>query len=126
MLAYRMLLTTIHCVHDQTENYALNNVSLDNVNLSSVDTTTQSQTAHFYVFCKKPCATMAPGKLRVQYSDCKNRSFVLFTVPSGWDDVLTPNRIYGRCNNCGGNTAKFFFKCANHETQDDDLSIPLT
>ena len=102
-------ITTIHSVQsDQAENYSLNNVSLDNVNLSAVDPTTQSQRTHFYVFCREPCAAMARGKLHVQYSECKNTSFMLFSTPSGRDCVLTTNHMYGRCNDCGENTAKFF------------------
>ena len=34
--------------------------------------------------------------------------------------------MHGRCSDCGGDTAKFYFKCANHKTDDDDeLPIPL-
>ena len=100
--------TTIHCVQsDQAENYSLSNVSLDNVNLSAVDNHTKPENTLF-VFCRKPCAAMAPGKLCVQCSECKNTSFMLFSAPSGWDDVLTTNHMYGRCNDCGENTAKFF------------------
>lgn len=50
---------------------------------------------------------------------------MLFSAPSGWDDVLTTNHMYGRCNDYGENTAKIFFKCANHKAEGDDLSIPL-
>ena len=34
----------------------------------------------FYVYCKKPCGAMAPGKLRVRCADCKDTSFVLSGV----------------------------------------------
>ena len=40
----------------------------------------ESQETHFYVFCKKPCGAMAPGKLRVRCYNCKNSSFVLDRV----------------------------------------------
>ena len=119
--------TTIHCLHgNQVQQSSTIGVPLDKVNLSVVGSApAENERTDFYVFCNKPCAAMAPGKLCVQCSECKNRSFVLFKFPSGWDDVLTPSRMHGRCRDCGGDTAKFYFKCANHATADDDLAIPL-
>ena len=118
--------TTIHCLHGNQAQQSLTiDVPPDKVNLLDDSTAAENERTHFYVFCNKPCAAMAPGKLHVQCSECKNRSFVLFKAPSGWDDVLTPSRMHGRCSDCGGNTGKFYFKCANHATPDDDLAIPL-
>ena len=118
--------TTIHCLHgNQAQKSSTVDVPLDKVNLSVDSVAAESQRTHFYVFCDRPCAAIAPGKLHVQCSECKNRSFVLFKTPSGWDDVLTPSHVHGRCSDCGGNTAKFYFKCENHKTRDDDLAIPL-
>ena len=34
----------------------------------------------FYVYCKRPCAGIAPGKLRVRCADCKDASFLLLVV----------------------------------------------
>lgn len=34
----------------------------------------------FFVYCKSPCKSMKPGKLRVRCADCKDEAFVLTTV----------------------------------------------
>ena len=34
----------------------------------------------FFVYCKRPCAKMTPGKLRVRCADCKSSSFELTQV----------------------------------------------
>ena len=116
--------TTIHCIHGDLLEHSID-VPPDKVDLSVIDSGTGSNKVHFYVFCNKPCGAMVPGKLRVQCSECKNKSFVLFEPPSGWDDVLNLGRMHGRCSDCGGDTAKFYFKCSYHSSSDDDLAIPL-
>ncbi|KAK3574013.1 hypothetical protein QTP86_034352 [Hemibagrus guttatus] len=47
--------------------------------------------------------------------------------PSGWDDVLLPDRIHGVCQSehCHGRVAEFYLKCAAHPTCDDDTSVAL-
>lgn len=118
--------TTIHCLHgDQEQPSSPNMIPLDKINFLRIDEVAENQRVQFYVFCDKPCAAVAPGKLRVKCSECKSKSFVLFKAPCGWDDVLIPNRIHGRCSDYGGDTASFYFKCANHQTADDNLAIPL-
>lgn len=89
--------------------------------------TTRNPQHRFYVYCKKPCGAMAPGKLRVRCANCKDTSFVLRKGPGSWDDVLRPRRLQGHCNRegCDGTDAEFFFKCANHPTADTDECVAL-
>ena len=101
------------------------------MNLSSIEPTSPvsmtAQKNQFYVYCKKPCNGMRPGKIRVRCAECKDTSFVLTQGPSNWKDVLTPRHISGRCNNggCKGDVAEFYFKCAMHLTSTEDTSVPL-
>lgn len=87
-----------------------------------------SQADHrFYVYCKKPCADMAPGKLRVRCAHCKDSSFVLTHGPGSWEDVLQSGKLHGQCNNdmCGKHDAEFYFKCATHPTGEREDSVAL-
>jgi parkin len=81
----------------------------------------------FFVFCKKPCKAMTPGKLRVRCATCKGGSFVLERGPGGWDDVLTPRKLKGQCytDTCRGTDAEFFFKCSRHPTTADEQCVAL-
>jgi parkin len=81
----------------------------------------------FFVFCKKPCKAMTPGKLRVRCATCKGGSFVLERGPGGWDDVLTPKKLKGQCytDTCRGTDAEFFFKCSRHPTTADEQCVAL-
>lgn len=122
--------STLHCVRGNfTANVEMQRSSrpVHKVPLGSIEPSAESQKTHFYVFCKKPCGAMAPGKLRVRCSQCKDSSFVLDRGPGGWEDVLTPRHMRGQCHsgNCRGTTAEFYFKCGNHQTLDDDSSVPL-
>ncbi|XP_013400387.1 E3 ubiquitin-protein ligase parkin isoform X2 [Lingula anatina] len=82
---------------------------------------------HYYIFCKNECKKVCAGKLRVRCSKCKQGSFRLEQEPSCWDDVLKPGRIMGVCEekDCSGDTAEFFFKCANHSSTEDESSVVL-
>ncbi|XP_036074324.1 E3 ubiquitin-protein ligase parkin isoform X2 [Rousettus aegyptiacus] len=81
----------------------------------------------FYVYCKGPCQTVQPGKLRVRCSTCRQATLTLAQGPSCWDDVLIPNRMSGECQSpcCPGTTAEFFFKCGAHPTSDEETSVAL-
>jgi parkin len=81
----------------------------------------------FFVFCKKPCKAMTPGKLRVRCATCKGGSFVLERGPGGWDDVLTPKKLKGQCytDTCRATDAEFFFKCSRHPTNADEQCVAL-
>ena len=104
---------------------------LNDVNLSAAEPTSPDSKAGpkttFFVYCKKPCNGMTPGKLRVRCAECKDASFVLAQGPCNWSDVLTPKHIRGRCNDakCKGKFAEFYFKCARHHTLNEDTSVPL-
>ena len=123
--------STLHCV--RAANVEVQPTSpLKDVNLSSVIPTspdkTPGQKTQFYVYCKKPCNGMTPGKMRVRCAECKDTSFLLTGQgPSNWKDVLTEPHIRGRCNNgsCKGDVAEFYFKCAMHHTLNEDTSVPL-
>ena len=39
-----------------------------------------SRTHRFFVYCKKPCRSLQPGKLRVRCAECKDQAFELFRV----------------------------------------------
>lgn len=68
----------------------------------------------FYVYCKDPCKGLKPGKLRVRCADCKQSTLLLDQEPGGWDDVLKPRCIRGRCQHqgCRGIYAvRLFFSC---------------
>ena len=58
----------------------------------------------FYIYCKNPCKGLKPGKLRVRCADCKQSTFLLDQEPGGWEDVLKPRTIRGRCESqdCSG------------------------
>lgn len=47
--------------------------------------------------------------------------------PTCWDDVLIPGRVTGLCQaeECDGNIAEFFFKCAKHRSSPNDWAVPL-
>ncbi|XP_054991325.1 E3 ubiquitin-protein ligase parkin [Sorex araneus] len=81
----------------------------------------------FYVFCKGPCRSVQPGKLRVQCGTCHQATLTLAQGPSCWDDVLVPNRMSGECQSpgCPGTRAEFFFKCGAHPTSDKETSVAL-
>ncbi|XP_073075965.1 E3 ubiquitin-protein ligase parkin isoform X2 [Manis javanica] len=81
----------------------------------------------FYVYCKGPCQSVQPGKLRVQCSTCQQATLTLAQGPSCWEDVLTPNRMSGECQspNCPGTRAEFFFKCGAHPTSEKETSVAL-
>lgn len=85
--------------------------------------------SHFYVYCKEECNGVKPGKLRVQCRRCKNQGFELEKGPESWEDVLTPNKISGHCNNssgCNGDTAEFYFKCATvHAKRTSVMALSL-
>ncbi|XP_041645481.1 E3 ubiquitin-protein ligase parkin isoform X2 [Cheilinus undulatus] len=80
----------------------------------------------FFVYCKS-CRSIQPGKLRVRCSCCKQTTLTLSRGPSCWDDVLIRGRIHGICQteDCHGNIAEFYMKCAAHPTSDDDVSVAL-
>ena len=124
--------STLHCVsaaNVQMQPSAPAKPALKEVNLSSIEPTSpvKGEKNNFYVFCKKPCGAMVPGKVRVRCFQCKDTSFVLAQGPSSWKDVLPPQRMPGQCNNagCNGNVAEFYFKCARHHTLNEDTSVPL-
>lgn len=81
----------------------------------------------FYVYCKGPCHSVQPGKLRVQCGTCRQATLTLAQGPSCWEDVLIPNRMSGECqsSDCPGTRAEFFFKCGAHPTSDKDTSVAL-
>ncbi|XP_048210369.1 E3 ubiquitin-protein ligase parkin [Perognathus longimembris pacificus] len=83
--------------------------------------------SRFYVYCKGPCGSAQPGKLRVRCGTCGQPSLTLAQGPSCWDDVLIPNRMRGECQSpgCPGTQAEFFFKCGAHPTSDTDTSVAL-
>ena len=123
--------STLHCV--RAANVEVQPTSpLKDMNLSSVVPTSPDrmpgQKSQFYVYCKKPCNGMTPGKIRVRCAECKDTSFLLTGQgPCNWKDVLTPRHIRGRCNNgsCKCDVAEFYFKCAKHHTLNEDTSVPL-
>ncbi|XP_022089923.1 E3 ubiquitin-protein ligase parkin-like [Acanthaster planci] len=80
-----------------------------------------------YVYCKSPCRSVQPGKLRVCCRTCKGGTFVVQQDPSCWDDVLTPVKISGACQSdgCPGTIAEFYFKCGTHPTSDNHRSVAL-
>ncbi|XP_066228612.1 E3 ubiquitin-protein ligase parkin [Saccopteryx leptura] len=81
----------------------------------------------FYVYCKAPCQSVQPGKLRVRCGTCRLATLTLAQGPSCWEDVLVPNRMSGECQsvNCPGTRAEFFFKCGAHPTSDKETSVAL-
>eukprot|EP00118_Oscarella_pearsei_P018427 m.188772 g.188772 ORF g.188772 m.188772 type:complete len:449 (+) comp39394_c0_seq7:67-1413(+) len=81
----------------------------------------------FYIYCKDPCKSLKPGKLRVRCAICKKNTFLLDQDPSGWDDVLQSGRIRGKCqeHSCRGLSAEFYFKCGAHPADEKDNSMPL-
>ena len=123
----------------------------------------------FYVYCKRPCNQMRPGKLRVRCSLCKDGGFVLqrvwltahicvfvkcdvlrcygFRDPKAgktflphancrasavWTaakDGLRYIRVWHACIRCLVTyrlaTKEFFFKCAAHETLEEEECIAL-
>ncbi|XP_071801668.1 E3 ubiquitin-protein ligase parkin-like [Asterias amurensis] len=84
-------------------------------------------TPKLYVYCKTPCQSVQPGKLRVCCSTCKEGIFIVQQDPTCWDDVLKPYRIFGRCQTegCSGTIAEFYFKCGSHPTADNDRAAAL-
>uniref|UniRef100_A0A3Q3G9X8 E3 ubiquitin-protein ligase parkin n=1 Tax=Labrus bergylta TaxID=56723 RepID=A0A3Q3G9X8_9LABR len=80
----------------------------------------------FFVYCKS-CRSIQPGKLRVRCGSCKQTTLTLSRGPSCWDDVLIRGRIHGICQteDCQGNVAEFYMKCASHPTSDEDISVAL-
>jgi parkin len=95
--------------------------------LSSSPVPSDDDSHQFYVYCKDPCENISPGKLRVRCADCREAKFVLDKEPSGWDDILTKKKMGGSCLNgkCNGKFAEFYFKCANHDTAQDQTSPAL-
>jgi parkin len=95
--------------------------------LSSSPVPSDDDSHQFYVYCKDPCENISPGKLRVRCADCREAKFVLDKDPSGWDDILTKRKLTGECHhgNCQGKHAEFYFKCANHDTAQDQTSPAL-
>ena len=124
--------STLHCVH--TANVKIQPTStpvLKDLDISFAEPTSPvsktGQKDQFYVYCKAPCNGMRRGKLRVRCAECKDTSFVLTQGPCNWKDVLTPRCIRGNCNNdgCKDDVAEFYFKCAMHQTLNEDTSVPL-
>ncbi|XP_059086349.1 E3 ubiquitin-protein ligase parkin-like [Tigriopus californicus] len=87
--------------------------------------------AHFYVYCDAPCHALQPGKLRVRCASCQDGGIVLAGEPTGWSDVLVPDRIQGTCNLAACPTrgtlswARFYFKCASHPASEDTPPLYL-
>lgn len=126
--------STLHCIRAadvQIQQSSPAKPVLKEVNLSAAAPTSPGakpeEKTHFFVYCKKPCNGMAPGKIRVRCAKCKDSAFVLSHGPCNWKDVLTPRHMHGRCNNvkCKGDVAEFYFKCAMHHTLNEDTSVPL-
>ncbi|XP_077525599.1 E3 ubiquitin-protein ligase parkin-like isoform X1 [Haemaphysalis longicornis] len=73
---------------------------------------TEAEKALFFVYCKRPCERVQPGKLRVCCAACGEGSFILEKEPSCWADVLSVGPLLGRCQACRRvQPARFFFKC---------------
>ncbi|XP_065895371.1 E3 ubiquitin-protein ligase parkin-like isoform X2 [Dysidea avara] len=126
--------STLHCVRGNfsaSVQLERSMKPLKDVNLGAMEpaaaAAAEGQRTQFYVYCKKPCEAIAPGKLRVRCAECKDTAFVLSKEPSGWSDVLTPRKMSGNCNStsCQCKTAEFFFKCSSHHTLNEDTSVPL-
>ncbi|XP_046849643.1 E3 ubiquitin-protein ligase parkin-like isoform X2 [Xenia sp. Carnegie-2017] len=97
--------------------------SLTNISLSHYNETQSS----FFVFCKH-CNKVTRGKLRCKCSRCGQGSFILLQGPSCWDDVLIKERMSGRCqsnNDCHNTIAKFYFKCGEHQSEDEQSPLPM-
>eukprot|EP00731_Ephydatia_muelleri_P016968 Em0010g66a len=120
--------STLHCVRERPGNIEViadPSTSLPNTDLlhlpgAARDPHTAPHPDRFYVFCKRPCNQMRPGKLRVRCAQCKDGGFVLQRValqcsilpymlsilsleqgPEGWEDVLTPGKLQGQCSKDG-------------------------
>ena len=126
--------STLHCVHAANIEIQPSTPStpiLQDLTLSFAEPTSPvgktRQKNQFYVYCKAPCNGMRRGKIRVRCAECKATSFILAQGPCNWKDVLTPQCIHGNCNNgsCKGDVAEFYFKCAMHQTLNEDTSVPL-
>eukprot|EP00058_Branchiostoma_floridae_P010859 XP_002596347.1 hypothetical protein BRAFLDRAFT_58355 [Branchiostoma floridae] len=104
---------------------SLSDVQL-NVRPEGADTAAGSLPSYF-VFCKRPCKAVRPGKLRVRCGTCRQTTLTLSRDPNCWEDVLVPGKIQGRClsRGCPGTVAEFYFKCADHHTSEDDTSVAL-
>lgn len=78
----------MHCIRGrvtvQTQSLPSRNVRPVEERLAEMDASGSShegQEHHrFFVYCKSPCRSMKPGKLRVRCADCKDEAFVLTTV----------------------------------------------
>ncbi|XP_075736709.1 E3 ubiquitin-protein ligase parkin isoform X4 [Rhipicephalus microplus] len=82
---------------------------------------TEADKALFFVYCKRPCDRVLPGKLRVCCESCGEGSFILQKDPSCWKDVLEPGRLLGQCQICHQvRAAHFFFKCTGKIGSHDD------
>ncbi|XP_076372547.1 E3 ubiquitin-protein ligase parkin isoform X1 [Tachypleus tridentatus] len=93
----------------------------------TVNQTSDKRKVNFYVYCSGPCKDVCPGKLRVRCSYCKQGTLTVIKDPCCWDDVLIAGRIPGVCqaDNCSGDAAEFYFKCSNHESQDQAVALYL-
>uniref|UniRef100_T1JC78 E3 ubiquitin-protein ligase parkin n=1 Tax=Strigamia maritima TaxID=126957 RepID=T1JC78_STRMM len=82
---------------------------------------------NFYVYCSNPCKSLQPGKLRVRCNLCKQGTLTVSEDPCGWEDVLIPQRIEGKCQmeSCEGKYAEFYFKCASHPSGEDETCVAL-
>ena len=127
--------STLHCVRERPGNIEViadPSTSLPNTDLLYLpgvarDPHKAPHPDRFYVFCKRPCKQMRPGKLRVRCARCKDGGFVLQRGPEGWEDILTPGKLQGQCSKdgCLGRAAEFFFKCAVHATSEVDECVAL-
>ena len=69
--------------------------------------------AMFYCWCGDD-DKLCPAKLRVKCSECDQAALILTRDPTGWQDVLKPERIQGHCDICQKITwAVFYFRCGN-------------
>lgn len=82
---------------------------------------------HFFVFCKDQCQSLCPGKLRVRCATCSEGYIVLQREPDNFDDVTQSGKIQCECKSdcCQGQlqNAKFYFKCANHQSEMDTVPV---
>ena len=97
---------------------------------SGIRISTDIRRARFYIYCKSPCNSVKPGKLRVRCARCKDEAFEISSGPNSWNDVLNSDTIRGKCNslNCGGRYADFYFRCNEHENgviEERQFVIPL-
>lgn len=75
--------STLHMIRGRSgydESVSISRIETRLGEVQEVAASTSNTSHRFFVYCKKPCKSLQPGKLRVRCADCKDQAFELITV----------------------------------------------